>query len=149
MPHIPAIPPAAVEVIATTRYISAAARKLDVDRSTIHRWMRIPAFAAAVKVRREELLSEFVTAYHLLAKSAIKRLRRAMRDPHNVPAGVRAALAILKSTGISDEVPRPKASHEIERLEIGTLRVADGAMVIDDPEPPPPDPAPLAPSVIP
>lgn len=125
--------PDAVEIIATCRYYSKAARKLGVDRKTVYRWLQSPRFAAAVKLRRDELLAEYVTAYHATARDAIKCLRAAMKTPD--AAGVRAALAVLKSTGISDKIPRPRSAAEIERLDIGTLRVADGAMVVDDPTP--------------
>ena len=75
--------------------VSAAAKTANVNRSTVHRWLKDPDFLAALNSYRSELRD---TQHHRLARLASKAIdvvEQALED-----GDIRAALALLRGSGL-------------------------------------------------
>jgi hypothetical protein len=86
----------AVEALLVTGGVAAAATAAGVSRATLHRWLREPAFAAAVREAEATALDELSRSLVGLGRTAVATLAKAMGDP-SVPwsTRVRAADAAL------------------------------------------------------
>ena len=86
----------AVEALLATGEVSAAAREAGVHRDTLHRWLRQPAFLAAVRETEARALDDLSRMLVRLGRTAASTLAKAMSDstaPY--PTRVRAADATL------------------------------------------------------
>lgn len=85
--------------------VSEAARIADVDRTTVHRWLKDdPAFIAAVNREKHDLAEELRQQRRELAGEAVQALRRLLNDP-SASIRLRAAQAALESVGKADAIP--------------------------------------------
>jgi len=83
--------------LAQGQTITAAARKAEIHRTTIHHWFRHqPEFKAAVQAARSEYVEVLSDDMRELASGALQALRKLLKDP-GTPSAVRlkTALAIL------------------------------------------------------
>lgn len=86
----------AAEALLATGEVKAAAELAGISRDTLHRWLREPAFLAAVRKAEAEALDELSRWLVRLGRTAAATLDQAMRDPAAPwPTRVRAADAAL------------------------------------------------------
>jgi transposase-like protein len=86
----------AVEALLTTGDVSAAAKDSGVSRESLYRWMKQPAFLAAVREAEAAALDELSRMLVRLGRTAVGTLAKAMSDPKAPwPTRVRAADASL------------------------------------------------------
>ena len=102
MPHDPTLAELspkqrrAVGAFLATGEVSAAAQEAGVHRDTLHRWLRQPAFRAAVRQAEAAALDELSRMLVRLGRTAAATLARTMSDPAApYPTRVRAADAAL------------------------------------------------------
>lgn len=88
---------AAITALATCSYVEDAARKAGVGRKTVYRWLKEPAFAAALKEARRRAFEDGLRAAQAAATEAIDTLRSLLRDADSDSVRVRAAEAILNA----------------------------------------------------
>ena len=86
----------AVEALLTTGEVAAAAREAGVARETLHRWLKQPAFLAAVRETEARALDDLSRMLVRLGRTAAGTLAKVMADAA-APAAtrVRAADATL------------------------------------------------------
>ena len=76
---------------------SAVAAKFNLHRSTIHNWLKIPAFAASAQTCRTEFEAQFRNHLAMLTRLALNNIREILTNPDASPAvRLKAALAVLK-----------------------------------------------------
>ncbi len=93
---LPARQRRAVAALLTAGDVSAAARETGVSRETLHRWLRQPAFLAAVREAEAAALDELSRSLVRLGRTAAEMLEVAMGDSTAPwPTRVRAADAVL------------------------------------------------------
>ena len=86
----------AVEALLATGEVSAAAREAGVSRATLHRWLKEPAFLAAVREAEARALDDLSRLLVRLGRTAAATLAKAMAEPSAPWATrVRAADAAL------------------------------------------------------
>lgn len=110
----------AVEALLATGEVKAAAEQAGISRDTLHRWLREPAFLAAVRKAEAEALDELSRLLVRLGQTAAATLAQAMQDPAAPwPTRVRAADAALS---------RLLQVRELAQLEVrvGALEEAAG-----------------------
>src|SRR5918999_79348 len=87
---------AAVEALLATGEVAAAAQAAGVSRATLHRWLREPAFLAAVRDAEARALDDLSRLLVRLGRTAAATLAKAMGDASTPWATrVRAADAAL------------------------------------------------------
>lgn len=82
----------AVEALLVTGDVSAAAKEVNVGRGTLYRWLKEPAFLAAVREAEARALDELSRLLVRLGRSAATTLAKAMSDA-DVPAATRVRAA--------------------------------------------------------
>ena len=93
---LPAKQRRAVAALLTTGDVSTAAKETGVSRETLHRWLRQPAFLAAVRAAEAAALDELSRSLVGLGRTAAGTLEAAMGDATAPWATrVRAADAVL------------------------------------------------------
>jgi len=76
---------------------SAVAAQFNVHRSTIHNWMKNPAFVEAAQSCQAEFEKQFRTQLATLTRLALDNLQRILTDPDASPSvRLKASLAVLK-----------------------------------------------------
>jgi len=86
----------AVVALLTTGDVTAAAKEAGVSRESLYRWMKQPAFLAAVREAEASALDELSRMLVRLGRTAAGTLAKAMGDPKApYPTRVRAADAVL------------------------------------------------------
>lgn len=96
----------ALECMLMTASIAEAARLAGLSDRTLHRYMRDPAFADALKQRRGELSQETAIGRLVLARRGLQALMGLLEDPDTAPAIVArvgiAAQDIAKQVELAD-----------------------------------------------
>lgn len=86
----------AIEAILATGDVTIAAQSVGVNRATLYRWMKQPAFVQAVHVAEAGAVEDLSRMLVRLGRTAVATLAKAMSDPATPPATkVRAADATL------------------------------------------------------
>jgi len=94
--HLTAKQRKAVEALLTTGEVSAAAREAGIHRDTLHRWLKQPLFAQAVRQAEARALDDLSRLLVRLGRTAVATLAKAMSDPATPASSrVRAADAAL------------------------------------------------------
>ena len=76
---------------------SAVAAKFNLHRSTIHNWMKIPAFVASAEACRAEFERQFRNQLAMLIRLALNNIREILTNPDASPSvRLKAALAVFK-----------------------------------------------------
>jgi hypothetical protein len=76
---------------------SAVAAKFNLHRSTIHNWLKIPAFVASAQTCRTEFETQFRNHLAMLTRLALNNIREILTNPDASPSvRLKAALAVLK-----------------------------------------------------
>jgi hypothetical protein len=92
--------------------ITRAAEKADVDRTTVHRWLRKDwDFQAALNRGRRELQSAIEARLLHVALEAAETVSRAVQE-----RDVRTALAVLKGLGVLSGYPPQIREDDSDRL---------------------------------
>ena len=108
----------AVEALLSTGEVAAAAREAGINRASLHRWLKEPAFLQAVREAEAAALDELSRLLVRLGRTAAATLAKAMSDPA-VPwaTRVRAADASLSRLLQLRELATLEARvTELERL---------------------------------
>jgi len=86
----------AVAALASGHTIATAAGQTGVHRATVHNWLKIPAFSAALDQARQDHALEIQAKLCQTVDLAIDTIRHILTDPNASPAvKLRAALAVL------------------------------------------------------
>lgn len=104
----------AVEALLITGDVTAAAKEASIGRGTLYRWLKEPAFLAAVREAEARALDELSRLLVRLGRSAATTLAKAMSDA-DVPVATRVRAADIT------------LSRLLQLRELATLegRVAD------------------------
>jgi hypothetical protein len=98
---------------------AAAATKAGVSEATLQRWLRLPAFRAAYREARRQVVEVAVARLQQVASEAVQALERGLKCG-NPGAELRAAQLVLehafKGTELLDQAQR---LEELERLILG------------------------------
>jgi DNA-binding phage protein len=84
---------AVLAVLAAKSY-AAAARQAGVSETTLHEWLRLPAFQSKLREARTRLIDRTVTALAQTATDAVAALKRNLRAKGNPGVQVRAAVEL-------------------------------------------------------
>ncbi len=86
----------AIQAIVATGDVTIAAQSVGVNRATLYRWMKQPAFVQAVHSAEADAVEDLSRMLVRLGRTAVATLAKAMSDP-STPAAtkVRAADATL------------------------------------------------------
>ncbi|TMG01428.1 MAG: hypothetical protein E6I09_12405 [Chloroflexi bacterium] len=87
----------AVELLASGMTVTEAARQLDIDPSTVHRWLNDALFVAELEARRGEIVESMLDQHLLASRIATAKLMGLIDSP-NEQIALRAA-AILYAGG--------------------------------------------------
>ena len=104
----------AVELLASGMTISDVARQLEVDRSTVHRWLNDPIFVAELEARRDEIVESMLDQHLLASRMATAKLMKLM-DSDNELVALRAAATLY--AGGQRAYQFMDVRKRIERLE--------------------------------
>lgn len=104
----------AVELLASGMTITEVARKLEADRSTIHRWLNDPIFVAELEARRDEIVESMLDQQLLASRMATAKLMKLM-DSDNEQVALRAAATLY--AGGQRAYQFMDVRKRIERLE--------------------------------
>jgi hypothetical protein len=108
--------------------VTAAAGVAQVDRTTVHRWLREPVFQAAYNAGRADLLEATTGRLLALADRATALVESAIDDVGDV----KVALAVLKGLGVlsgSTPVIGPTDAQGVEDAQVAAqLAVGDRAL---------------------
>lgn len=86
----------AIECLLSEPTTKAAAEKAQISEATIHRWLNDPAFSAAHKTARGQLLETTLTALQSASTEAVTCLRTVLNDTSApITARVSAARNVL------------------------------------------------------
>jgi transposase-like protein len=102
----------AADALVAGASVTDAAEIASVDRSTVHRWLRQPAFQATVNARRADLRQAQAARLEALAERAIDRLARAIDEDENLDA----ATTLLKGLGLLSGRTHPLGSTDPDVL---------------------------------
>lgn len=128
----------AIAALATGQTILAAAAQTGVHRATVHNWLKLPAFSAALDQARQDHASEISAKLSQAAGLAIDTIRQILTDPNASPAvKLRAALAVLDRPLF----PKPEAAPtqeplpEVARKPLGPAAAASNTSAAAEPRP--------------
>jgi transposase-like protein len=77
--------------------ITAVAAKFQVHRSTLHNWLKEPAFLLSAQSAKKEFETQFRTQLAVLTRLALNNIREILTNPDASPSiRLKAALAVLK-----------------------------------------------------
>jgi hypothetical protein len=116
--------------LASGATVSAVAAQTDVHRSTIHNWLKEPAFRQAVDQARKDYAESLRAQLAELSGLALDTIRQVLTDP-KTPASVRlrAAMAVLERPQYPDRgwsLPVPAAYYpETQQRIVEELAVVD------------------------
>jgi hypothetical protein len=82
----------AVCALLATGDVTAAAKEASVNRATLYRWLKEPAFLAAVREAEADALDELSRLLVRLGRTAVATIAKAMSDPIT-PAATRVRAA--------------------------------------------------------
>ena len=86
----------AIEALLATGEVAAAASETGVNKATLYRWLKEPAFLQAVRDAEARAIDDLSRLLVRLSRTAAATLAKAMSDPAVPPATrVRAADAVL------------------------------------------------------
>jgi hypothetical protein len=102
----------AIAALLTGNTITEAAAAANIDRTTIHRWMRTDfSFQAALNRARKELRDALSAKLLGLANAAAETVEKSI-----VAGDVKAALGVLRGLGLLSGEPEPIGSTDPKRL---------------------------------
>ena len=103
----------AIELLARGYSQRSVAQQLGVAAATVCNWNQDPEFTAAVAQQTEEIGQQTRAEFMDLRTEAVKCLRSQMRD--GGAAGVRAAVEVLRVTGITNVPVIPPRINDLFR----------------------------------
>jgi transposase-like protein len=113
------------EAIASGLSLSAAARKCDVHRATVHNWLNdLPDFRAQIDTSRQFFQESLRDELKDLSSLALAKLRQLLENPETPPSvALRAALAVLNrpqlpagSWSLPEDVHTPAQQQQHDAL---------------------------------
>jgi len=104
----------AVELLASGMTVTEAARQLDIDPSTVHRWLNDALFVAELEARRDEVVESMLDQHVLASRMATAKLMKLM-DSDNEQVALRAAATLY--AGGQRAYQFMDVRKRIERLE--------------------------------
>jgi alpha-beta hydrolase superfamily lysophospholipase len=111
----------AMDAMLLGKSVTAAAQEADIDRGTLHRWLKHdPLFRATYNARRADLVESAQMRLLATVESATATIERAIANG-NVPT----ALIVLKSLGLlspvtvgSDDIEHIRKQQRLSRLAL-------------------------------
>jgi hypothetical protein len=108
----------AIAALLTAATIARAAKQAGVSLRTLQRWMKEPAFAAAYRQARRQVVDHAVTLLQSLCGSAVLALDEALRD-RDVNSRTRAAKIVLDAAMKGVELADLAAQVDELREQVG------------------------------
>ena len=99
----------AVAALVSEPTVGAAARAAGVGETTLHRWLRQPEFAEALRAARNEAFGAALSSVQQAAVEAVRTLRDVMAAPDTPPSSRVAAARSVLDTALK--------AHERQGLE--------------------------------
>ena len=86
----------AIAHLAAGRTIVSAAEQAGVSRATVHNWLKLPSFQAALDQARQDFAAQFQAKLREITELALDTIRHTLTDPAISPAvKLKAALAVI------------------------------------------------------
>jgi hypothetical protein len=122
---------AVIAALLTESSCAAAAAKAGVGKTTLFRWMQRPAFRAAYRRARRELVESAIGRIQAATGQAVETLLVVAREGRRDSDRVRAAIALLHHAlrGVSD-VDAPQSAQET--VETGSMDTGDVVQMLSD-----------------
>jgi hypothetical protein len=106
----------AIRALLSERTVQAAATAAGVGLTTLHRWIKDPAFDAAYRDARHAFHSQSMARLHQMVPAAITTIGKAMLDQSTPPATrVRAAHSVLDHA--ADAIEMENLGARLDELE--------------------------------
>ncbi len=107
---------AAVQALLSSVTMTEAARKAKVSTSTLRRWLKEPAFRAAVSQERRHLLESAVNLLHQGAELAVGELLRGLKEPEPGDRRRSADLLLVHLARLRGELDVNDRIEELARM---------------------------------
>jgi hypothetical protein len=122
---------AVIAALLTESSCAAAAAKAGVGKTTLFRWMHLPAFRAAYRRARRELVESAIGRIQAATGQAVETLLAVTREGRRESDRVRAAIALLHHAlrGVSDVDALPSTQ---ETVETGSMDTGDVVQMLSD-----------------
>jgi hypothetical protein len=122
---------AVIAALLTESSCAAAAAKAGVGKTTLFRWMQLPAFRAAYRRARRELVESAIGRIQASTGQAVETLLAVARQGRRDSDRVRAAIALLHHAlrGVSDIDALQSAQ---ETVETGSMDTGDVVQMLSD-----------------
>jgi transposase-like protein len=122
---------AVIAALLTESSYAAAATKAGVGKTTLFRWMQLPAFRAAYRQARRELVESAIGRIQAATGQAVETLLAVARQGRRASDRVRAAIALLHHAlrDVSDVDALPSVQ---ETVETGSLDTGDVVQMLSD-----------------
>lgn len=118
----------AAELIAQGHKFVLIAKRLNIDRSLLHIWLRNQEFKELVSKNETEILDETRRQFTELAEAAMAAYRGILESWEEMPASAaRVATTILKNAGIIRESAVDTTSHEEVTVKLAELKAPPNA----------------------
>jgi hypothetical protein len=106
----------AIAELSTGTSVSKVARRLSVNRSTVHRWLEDPEFARQVAVRRDELIAK---AFDLHIYASLQGTRKLLQliESNDVRLAFWAARTLLPLSATYSRIDHEKRIRLIEDVD--------------------------------
>jgi uncharacterized protein YecA (UPF0149 family) len=86
----------AIANLAAGRTIVSAAEQAGVSRATVHNWLKLPGFQAALDQARQDFAAQIQAKLYEITALALDTIRHTLTDPAISPAvKLKAALAVI------------------------------------------------------
>jgi len=107
----------AIQMLVTGRSMTTVARKLDVDRRTLHRWRQNETFRRELARLRRQLWSEATDRLRALVHPSLDVLEQELRKGYD-RARYRAANAVLRHANLRKSTPLNADEPDIDEEDI-------------------------------
>jgi hypothetical protein len=117
----------AVTALLAMGEVKAAAAEAGISRDTLHRWLKQPAFLAAVREAEADALDELSRLLVRLGRTAVATVAKAMTDP-GTPAATKVRAAdvalgrLLQLRELAQLEARVQALEAAAGVELGSRR---------------------------
>src|ERR1035438_2255897 len=109
----------AVSLLAAGISIVSTAKNAGVHRATVHNWLKLPEFSAALQEARRDYVAFMNNQLREIAELAIDTIRQTLTDPEISPAvKLRAAIAVLDRPLFPKPIaPLPEEAEDLPAVQ--------------------------------
>jgi uncharacterized protein YecA (UPF0149 family) len=102
----------AIANLAAGRTIVSSAEQAGVSRATIHNWLKLPGFQAALDQARQDFAAQIQAKLYEITALALDTIRHTLTDPAISPAvKLKAALAVIDRPLFPKPAAKPAAAE--------------------------------------